>query len=94
MPEETFSMMPGQDGKPIKSLDMEFTTTQEAVGFYELSDGTVLEAKLVPLKAGRGYDKNADRQIARKEDGEPIYNLRFHVAVSARLKEDLLKVGE
>lgn len=91
MAEETYSMMPGEGGGQIKGLDMEFKTIQETMGKYELKDGTVLEVKLIPLKAVRGYDENDADDIARKADGEPVYSLRFHAAVTAKVQDALLK---
>jgi len=91
VPEETYSMIPTEDGGQIKALDMEFETIQETIGKYRLSDGAILEIKLVPLKVARGYDENAADNIARKADGEPLYNIRFQAAVAAKVPDTLLK---
>jgi len=84
-------MIPKTGGGQIKALELEFKPLQEIIGQYELSDGTILEARLIALKALRAIDKEAKDKIFRKEDGEPLYNLRFQVAVTAKVKEALLK---
>ena len=77
----------------IKAKELEFKTKSEEWNIYELEDGTILRAKLVAIKIARGIDPETG-DIFYLDSGEPIYNIRNTIVVTASVPEKLLKKPE
>lgn len=75
----------------IKAKDLKFKTVREDWNIYELEDGTILRAKLVATKISRGLDPETGDIYYVEGRGEPIYNIRHTVVVSAEVSTELLK---
>jgi hypothetical protein len=76
---------------PIKARDIDYKVIQEDWNIYELEDGTILKAKLVVSKIQRGIDPDTNEIYYLPGRGEPLYNIRNTVVVSAEVPDDLLK---
>jgi len=77
--EKTISLIPTPDGKQVPAEDLAFKTKSEEWNVYEAADGTIIRLKVIALKISRGLD--GDKPLY-KEDGEPLYNVRFQTIIS------------
>jgi len=76
----------------IDAEDLEFTP-HENWNSYELSDGTLLRAKIVANKISRGIDPETGDILRVRESGEPYYNIRYTVVISAEVPENLMRTN-
>jgi len=83
-----FSNIPGPDGKPIRGEDLDYEILEEGWSRYKLEDGTILKTRIAVAKIVRGL--NEDGSILITPDGEPYYNIRFHVITAAEVPPELL----
>lgn len=74
----------------ILAEDLSYETIREDWNVYRLSDGTVLKVKLAALKISRGLEDDG-KSIRYTKDGEPYYNIRHHVMVTAEVPPELMK---
>ncbi|MEJ2047827.1 MAG: hypothetical protein P8X92_07820 [Dehalococcoidia bacterium] len=85
----TISKIAGPTGT-ITAEDLEYKTIREDWNVYELEDGTKLKAKIIAHKISRALDKDG-KSILYTDDGEPFYNIRYTVSISAEVPERLMK---
>ncbi len=89
MSERRVSIIPSPKGN-IKAIDLPFKIVKEDWNVYELEDGTVLRAKLVAVKISRGIDPQTGDTFYT-DSGEPLYNIRHQLLITAEVPEKLLK---
>lgn len=84
--------IPGPQGM-IKGKELTFEVEEESWNVYKLEDGTILRVKLIATKIARGLDPETG-DIFYLPLGEPMYNIRHTVVVSAQVPNELLKKPE
>ncbi|MDD5263232.1 MAG: hypothetical protein PHU43_00130 [Candidatus Bipolaricaulis sp.] len=92
MAEGTRTLIQGPEGKLLQAEDLGFKQVSEGWSVYEVADGTTLRVKVVAQKISRALDETGS--LYHKGDGEPLYNLRYQVMVSAEVQKDLLKAPQ
>ncbi len=85
------SIIVGPDGTRYQGEDLDFEIKAEGWSIYSLSDGTTLRVRVVAQKISRALAP--DGTMFHKEDGEPLYNVRFQTVVSAAIPENMLAKG-
>ena len=83
------SRIPTQDGFVI-GQDLNYESIREDWNVYKLEDGTILKAKLVAVKISRGLGEDG-KSILYTDTGEPLYNIRHTVIISAEVPKELVK---
>lgn len=83
--------LPGPKGEFIRAKNLKFKVIKEDWNEYELEDGTILRAKLVAVKMVRGIDPKTGDILYLEDRGEPLYNIRHQVVVTAEVPKSLLK---
>jgi len=74
----------------ISGEDLDFKALKEDANVYELEDGTILRVRIVAGKISRGIDP-ATNSIYYLPDGEPLYNVRYNVVITAEVPQSLRK---
>lgn len=92
MPERKVSKTKGPKGQDLMAEDLNYKILKEPWSEYELADGTIIKLRLVVQKISRTLTPDG-KKIYYKEDGEPLYNIRFQNVASAAVPERLLKKG-
>lgn len=69
--------------------NLDFQIQEEGWSIYDLPDGTVLKARIIATKISRGLDEQ--NEVLYNRDGEPIYNLRYRVVVTAEVPGNVMR---
>lgn len=87
---EGLSRIPGPGpGGFVLAQDLKYES-KEDWNVYKLEDGTILKAKLAAVKISRGLGEDG-KSILYTDTGEPFYNIRHTILISAEVPEELLK---
>ena len=92
MTERRVSKIQGPHNEELIGEDLDYKTINEQWSEYILVDGTIIKLKVVLQKISRALTLDG-KEIYYKEDGEPLYSVRFQNVVSANVPEKLLKRG-
>lgn len=92
MPERKLTKIKGPEGQDLMAEDLDYKALKEPWSEYELADGTIIKLRLVVQKISRALTPDG-KKTHYKEDGEPLYSIKFQNVASAAVPERLLKKG-
>jgi hypothetical protein len=86
---KTVSLIESPIGE-IEAEDLEYSTVKEDWNVYDLQDGSRIKVKLSVAKISRGIDPKTGKAYFLP-NGEPLYNVRWNVNISAEVPRNILK---